>query len=124
MLPAETYDKPLLIQDSSGAIKTAKSEDEYIFALALHLEQVEFLYEFGIFGGHRTLGGVSIDFLCWLPFATAVEIQSEWWHRNSTRERWRLAIVTAYFGREPIYIVEEETADIASARSAIKAKLL
>ena len=114
----------LLIQDSSGKIQTAKSEDEYIFHLALIAEDIEFLYEFGLFGGHRTLGGVSIDFLCWLPFATGVEITGSYWHRNSTRERWRTAIITSYFGREPIFITEEETEDIAAARSAIKAKLL
>ena len=116
-------DDLLLIEDSSGAVKTAKSEDEYIFALALHAEQIEFLYEFGIFGGHRTLGGVSIDFLCWLPFATGVEIIGPYWHRNSTRERWRIAIITSYFGRPPIEIVTDETTDIAAARRAIKTKL-
>jgi hypothetical protein len=113
----------LLIEDSSGAVKRAKSEDEYIFHLALRAEQIQFLYEFGIFGGHRTLGGVSVDFMCWLPFATAVEITGAYWHRNSTRERFRTAIITSYFGREPIFIVESETEDIAAARSAIKAKL-
>ena len=114
---------PLLIQDSSGSVKQAKSEDEFIFHLALIAEDIQFLYEFAIYGGHSALGGISIDFLCWIPFATAVEIQSKWWHRNSTRERWRLAIVTAYFGREPVYIIEEETTDVEAARSAIKRKL-
>lgn len=113
----------LLIQDSSGAIKQAKSEDEYIFAIALKAEGIEFLYEFGLYGGHAMLGGVSVDFLVWIPFSTAVEIQSKWWHRNSTRERWRTAIITSYFGREPVFITEDETKDIASARSAIKRKL-
>ena len=122
MLPAGTSDE-LLIQDSSGAIRRAKSEDEYIFHLALIAEDIQFLYEFTLFGGHRTLGGVSVDFLCWIPFATAVEITGAYWHRNTTRERWRTAIITSYFGREPIFIVEEETTDIAAARSAIKAKL-
>ena len=115
--------EPLLIQDSSGAIKTAKSEDEYIFSLALIAEGIEFLYEFGIYGGHRTLGGVSIDFMCWIPFATAVEITGAYWHRNSTRERWRTAIITSYFGKEPIFITEDETEDVGSARAAIKKKL-
>ena len=115
--------EPLLIEDSSGAIKTAKSEDEFIFHLALKAEGIEFLYEFGLYGGYQTLGGVSVDFLVWVPFATAVEIQSAYWHRNTTRERWRMAIITSYFGREPIEITEEETTDVASARSAIKNKL-
>ena len=115
--------EPLLIEDSSGAIKTAKSEDEFIFHLALKAEGIEFLYEFGLNGGHRTLGGVSIDFMCWIPFATAVEITGAYWHRNSTRERWRTAIITSYFGKEPIFIVESETEDVGSARSAIKKKL-
>ena len=114
----------LLIEDSSGAVKRAKSEDEYIFAIALHAEDIEFLYEFGIFGGHRTLGGVSIDFLVWIPFATGVEIVGAYWHRNSTRERFRTAIITSYFGREPIFITEDETKDIAAARRAIKSKLV
>ena len=113
----------LLIQDSSGAIKRAKSEDEYIFHLALIAEKIEFLYEFALFGGRRTLGGVSVDFLCWLPFATAVEITGAYWHRNSTKERWRTSIITSYFGREPIFITEDETTDVAAARSAVKAKL-
>jgi hypothetical protein len=113
----------LLIQDSSGAIKRAKSEDEYIFHIALKAEGIEFLYEFAIFGGHRSLGGVSVDFLCWLPFATAVEIVGAYWHRNSTRERWRTSIITSYFGRDPIFIGEDETKDVAAARSAVKAKL-
>ena len=113
----------LFIQDSSGAIKRAKSEDEYIFHLALIAEQIEFLYEFTLFGGRRSLGGVSVDFLCWLPFATAVEIVGAFWHRNSTRERFRSSIIASYFGRPPIEINEDETTDVASARSAIKRKL-
>ena len=113
----------LLIQDSSGAIKQAKSEDEYIFSLALTAEGIEFLYEFALYGGHQMLGGVSLDFLVWIPFSTAVEITGAYWHRNSTRERWRTSIITSYFGRAPIFITEDETKDIASARSAVKRKL-
>ena len=114
---------PLFITDSSGAVKRAKSENEYVFHIALIAEDIQFLYEFAIFGGRRTLGGVSVDFLCWLPFATAVEITGAYWHRNSTRERWRTSIITSYFGREPIFITEDETTDVSAARSAVKAKL-
>ena len=115
--------EPLLIQDSSGQIRQAKSEDEYIFHLALIAEDLPFLYEFALYGGHLLAGGISVDFLVWTPFATAVEIVGAYWHRNTTRERFRASIITSYFGREPVKIVEEETEDVGAARSAIKAKL-
>lgn len=113
----------LLIQDSSGAIKRAKSENEYIFHIALIAEKVQFLYEFALYGGHAMLGGVSIDFLCWVPFSTAVEIIGPYWHRNTSRERWRMAIIASYFGREPVEITLEETEDVGASRAAIKKKL-
>ena len=103
--------------------KQAKSENEYIFSLALKAEGIQFLYEFAIHGGRSTLGGVSVDFIVWIPFTTAVEIKGEYWHRNTTRERWRTSIITRYFGKPPIEITEEETEDIAAARSAVKRKL-
>ena len=113
----------LLIQDSSGKIQTAKSEDEYILYLGLVAEDLEFLYEFGLFGGHRTLGGISIDFAVWAPFLTGVEVQSKWWHRNSSKERYRAAIISSYFGKPPVYFVEEETENLGTVRPAIKRKL-
>ena len=123
MLPAATSSEPLFIQDSSGAIKRAKSENEYIFALALQAEELTFLYEFALFGGQAVAGGVSVDFLVWNPFGTPVEVVGKFWHRNQTRERWRASIIASYFGREPIEITEEETEDIAAARSSVKQKL-
>ena len=113
----------LLIQDSSGAVKTAKSRNEYILHLALIAEDLEFLYEFGLFGGHRTLGGISIDFAVWTPFITGVELQGAWWHRNSAKERFRAALISSYFGKPPVYFLEEETEEVSSARSAVKRKL-
>ena len=113
----------LLIQDSSGAIKTAKSRNEYILHLALIAEDLQFLYEFGLFGGYRTLGGISVDFAVWAPFIVGVEVQGAWWHRNSTKERFRAALITSYFGQPPVYFLEEETEEVGLARSAVKAKL-
>ena len=115
--------EPLLIQDSSGAIKTAKSRNEYILHLAFIAEDLQFLYEFGLFGGHRVLGGISIDFVVWAPFIIGVELQGAWWHRNTSKERYRMAIITSYFGQPPVYFLEEETEEVGDARSAVKRKL-
>lgn len=113
----------LIIQDSSGAIKQAKSRNEYILHLGLIAENLEFIYEFEIFGGHRMLGGISVDFAVWAPLITGVELQGAWWHRNSSKERYRAAIISRYFGRPPVYFLEEETEEVEDARSAIKRKL-
>ena len=113
----------LLIQDRSGAIKQAKSENEYIFSVALKAEGLSFLYEFALFGGHLTAGGVAVDFVVWAPFLVPVEIIGAWWHRNTSKERYRSSIITSYFGREPVEITEEETEDVGASRAAIKKKL-
>lgn len=123
MLPAETYNEPLLIQDSSGTVKQADSINEYNFGVALQQENLEFLFQFSIFSGHRSLGGIAVDFLVWAPFAVPVEIIGRYWHRDSSRERYRSAIIQQYFGRDVIEVSEEQSETIGAARSFIKREI-
>ena len=117
------FSDPLYITDSSGATKRAGSLNEYNLALALEAEEIQFLYQFTLFGGARTLGGVAVDFVVWIPFITPLEVIGAYWHQNTSRERYRSSIIASYFGVEPIEFSEEETEDVGVARSAIKRKL-
>ena len=113
----------LYITDSSGASKRAGSLNEYNLALALEAEEIQFLFQFQIHGGHRSLGGIAVDFVVWIPFIVPLEVIGKYWHQNSTRERFRSSLITSYFGREPIEFTEEETENVTNARSAVKNKL-
>ena len=110
----------LYITDSSGATKRADSINEYNFGIALQLEELEFLFQFSIFGGFRTLGGVAVDFLVWTPFATPVEIVGAYWHQNTSKERFRSSIIRQYFGRDVVEVSEEQSETVEAARSFIK----
>ena len=110
----------LYVTDSSGSTRQAGSTNEYNFAIALELEELPFLYQYTLFGGARTLGGVSVDFLVWAPFATPVEIIGRYWHRDSSRERYRNAIIQAHFTRDVVEVTEEESESVKEARSFIK----
>ena len=113
----------LLIQDSSGSIREADSVNEYNFAIALQLEEIRFLYQFQLFGGHRMAGGVAVDFLVWAPFTIPVEIVGRYWHQNISKERYRKAIIQAYFTHDVVEVTEEQSETVGAARSFIKREI-
>ena len=117
------FSEPLYITDSSGSIREAGSVNEYNFAIALEKEEIPFLYQFSLFGGHLMAGGIAVDFLAWAPFAVPIEIVGAYWHRNSSKERYRSALITQYFNREPLEVTEEQSETVGDARAFIKREI-
>jgi len=114
---------PLYVVDSFGNIQQAKSVNEYYVAVALAEENITFRYQYDIRGGHWVSGGIVVDFVVYIPFAVPLEVDERYWHTDSSRERYREAIIVQYFRQPVIRLTGSETADVGSARSAIRRKL-
>jgi hypothetical protein len=84
------------------------SKEEWYFAQALDKLEVQFIYQFQVFGGRDVRGGQVVDFLCVVPpCSQAVQIYGEYWHRDEIQgnERIYLNALEEYFGRENVHII-------------------
>ena len=96
------------------------SDAEWYVALALWNYRLEFDYQKPVFRGSSLLGGTIVDF--WVksaPFATALFVDGEHWHRGKQRE---LDVITRinlkqYF-RNEVRVVELFASDAHSYESA------
>ena len=115
MLPDVLY-----ITDLMGRTLQADSQNEYFFAIALQRERIPFIYQYAVKGGHMLPGGAVLDFMCFNPFRIGVEIVGAYWHRNTSRDRFRYAIIESFLGRPIQDISEEESATVDAAVMAVR----
>jgi len=93
---AEAEEEAVLIQGQAPG-----SKEEGRVAKALDKYNIEYTYQYPIYGGWMR-GGFIVDFVLFNPFAIALEIFGEYWHSGQFTEndRLRLAAQAQYFGRE------------------------
>jgi len=112
--------EPLIVVDSFGRSQQADSEPEYLFAQALLAEGKRFWFQYSVRGGHGLKGGIILDFLVYDPFRIGIEIIGGYWHRETSEERFRDAIVEQFLGRELIKRPDTEIDTYDKARRAVK----
>lgn len=79
--------------------KLAGSKHEWWTAQALWRYDIQFMYQFEIFGGRDVRGGLILDFLVWNPMATPLPVHGEYWHREelSGGDQTALIAIADYF---------------------------
>ena len=106
--------------------KVPDSINEWYVSRALDKLQVEYIYQYSIYGGTSLRGGIVVDFVVYNPKAQPVEIQGGYWHseRMAPEDRLSFAAEQQYFGNYPILLKEEETDSLQNALSICKKKIL
>lgn len=61
-----------------------------------------------IAGGRAVRGGQIIDFVLYTPMPIPIEVNGEYWHRDSGQEFVKNAEIAAIYGREPVVIWGDE----------------
>ena len=82
------------------------STEEWWVALALWHYDVQFMYQFQIFGGVSRRGGLIVDFVVWNPMTTPFLVHGNYWHRNEMDggDKTSLVAIEQYFKREAIIL--------------------
>ncbi len=82
------------------------SKEEWWAALALWKYEVQFMYQFQIFGGVSRRGGLIVDFVVWNPMATPFLVHGNYWHRNEMDggDETSLIAIEQHFKREAIIL--------------------
>ena len=90
--------------------KTPDSKEEYWVAQALYKYEVEFDYQWEIFGGTSRRGGLVVDFVVWNPMQTPLEVNGNYWHRGEMEggDKYDLIAIEDYFKREAIVLWGED----------------
>lgn len=87
------------------------SKNEYYVALALDKLQIDYIYQYILSGGRGVRGGQVIDFVVYIPVATPVYVQGEYWHNEKTESEDLLKQADAenWFKTTPILLWGDET---------------
>jgi len=101
------------------------SDIEARVMLALDKLKIPYMFQYIIFGGTAVRGGVIVDFLVWNPFAQPVEVFGEYFHAADldTEDRFRMARIEEYFGREVVILWGDELSTDEEALETVKEKL-
>ena len=83
---------------------------EYFVSLALDKLGITYIFHYAPYGQRQLRGEFYIDFLCFLPRPTAVEVYGEHWHEGAMKpyDRWRINEIRILLGNEPIILYEDE----------------
>ena len=75
------------------------SIQEYWVSLALYRYDVEFRFQWEIFGGTTRRGGLIVDFIVWNPMATPLLVHGNYWHRRELQggDKTALIAIASYF---------------------------
>ena len=124
MLPAS---KIVAITEFGYYVQGKKAtKNEAMVAMALEHEEVEFLFQYWYQGGREILGGYVLDFLVFAPTGIPVEVFGEYWHQGSmaSGDRYKVAVLTQAFGREPVIIWGNESDTYELALQAVRKKVI
>lgn len=95
-------------QEEVGDIqgKTPGSIQEWWVAQALWKHNVQFIYQFEIFGGTHRRGGLIVDFAVWSPDFNGLEVFGEYWHEGDMDggDRTKIVALKSYFKKDPIIL--------------------
>jgi len=101
------------------------SIEEWYVSRALDKLGIEYMFQYSIFGGRGTRGGLVIDFVCYIPKATPVFVQGLYWHNNrqDPERQLSLAAAQAWFKTTPIELWENEVDTFQKALATVKKKV-
>lgn len=108
----------------SGSAVFGSKEEEYLYR-ALSKAQIQFYYQFPIYGGRRLRGGLVVDFVL-LPFFQPVEVYGEYWHSGQlgADDRLKQALERQYFKKDVILVWGSELPDQAAADMLVKVRFM
>ena len=115
-------------ESQEGIIQGQKSRstEEWRVAQALWTLELEFIYQYPLFGGTSVRGGYVLDFLVDLiGVPTPLEVQSQRWHsgRFAREERLRAAIIERIFGVQMKFVWDTELTIKGEALIAVREAL-
>ena len=106
--------------------QTPGSREEWRVYLALVRYKLQFAYQVPVRGGRQRRGGQVVDFVVYNPFAVAVPVNGEYWHRGqmAPEERLKLAVLEVIFGRAPVVLWAAELQTQAMTNAVVRRELL
>ena len=104
--------------------ESAPSDLEQRVIIALDKLNIDYIFQYVIFGGGTVRGGIIIDFLI-SPFDIPVEVFGDYYHESefNSEDRMRLSRIEEYFGREVIIFWGHELLTQEDADRIVKEKL-
>lgn len=115
------------VEDVIGIVQGTMpdSKNEWYVALALDKLNVEYMFQYTLFGGTSIRGGQIVDFVCFIPTATPVFIQGEYWHdrASETEDMLKQAAAEQYFKTKPILLMGEDTDEKDKAFQTVRREL-
>jgi len=115
------------VTDSGYYVMGKKAtKNEYNVALAMEHEEIGFMFQYWYQGGQQKLGGYVLDFLVFVPTGIPLEVFGEYWHQGSmaSDDRYKLAVLTQAFKREPVIIWGNESDTYELALAAVRKKVI
>ena len=75
------------------------SKEEWWVAQALKRYNVEFRFQWEIYGGTTRRGGLIVDFVVWNPRMTPLLVHGNYWHKNELQggDKTALIAIASYF---------------------------
>ena len=75
------------------------SIQEYWVSQALYKYDIEFRFQWEIFGGVARRGGLIVDFVVWNPMMTPLPVHGDYWHRGELKgeDKRDLIAIADYF---------------------------
>ena len=73
-----------------------------------------------ILGGRSRRGGHVIDFVLYTPVAIPINVNGNYWHRNTDKELQADLDIEQRFGRFPVTIWGDKAKDLAQARAEVR----
>ena len=99
------------------------SKEEYMLAVALDRAGIDYHYQVPLFGGQGELGGIGVDFVCFIPWAVPVEVFGEYFHRDDNKLKLRLGMLFDWFKQQPVVFWDYEMPDQAAVDALVKDRL-
>lgn len=73
-----------------------------------------------ILGGRSRTGGHVVDFVLYTPVAIPINVNGNYWHRNTDKELETDLAIQQKFGRAPITIWGDKAKDLTQARAEVR----
>jgi len=75
------------------------SKEEWWVSQALYRYDVEFIFQWEIYGGRTRRGGLIVDFVVWNPRFTPLLVHGDYWHRGELQggDKTALIAIASYF---------------------------
>jgi hypothetical protein len=115
------------VEDVIGIVQgiMPDSKNEWYVALALDKLNIEYIFQYSLFGGTAFRGGQVVDFVVYNPNAIPVFIQGEYWHdkKSETEDILKQAAAEAHFKTKPVLLMGEDTDEKDKAYATVRREL-